>query len=118
MMGEIEEACGRIEHLVESGYLPDGLKRDLELLLRVVKRVSAGGFRPRDATGGLSRSSRASPIRASRNAPITNPDDSEISSAKRMARDCTIFGKRVAFCSLVSRQHSICCVPAGMNELS
>ena len=42
MMGEIEEACGRIEHLVESGYLPDSLKRDLELLLRVVKRGSAG----------------------------------------------------------------------------
>ena len=41
-MGEIEEACGRIEHLVESGYLPDSLKRDLELLLRVVKRGSAG----------------------------------------------------------------------------
>ena len=29
-------------HLVESGYLPDSLKRDLELLLRVVKRGSAG----------------------------------------------------------------------------
>ena len=42
MMGEIEEACGRIEHLVESGYLPDSLKRDLELLLRAVKRGSAG----------------------------------------------------------------------------
>ena len=42
MMGEIEEACGRIEHLVESGYLPDSLKRDLELLLRVVKPGSAG----------------------------------------------------------------------------
>jgi hypothetical protein len=42
MMGEIEEACGRIEHLVESGYLPDSLKRDLELLLRVVKRGSGG----------------------------------------------------------------------------
>jgi hypothetical protein len=42
MMGEIEEACGRIEHLVESGYLLDSLKRDLELLLRAVKRGSAG----------------------------------------------------------------------------
>jgi DNA-binding XRE family transcriptional regulator len=41
-MGEIEEACGRIEHLVESGYLPDSLKRDLELLLQAVKRGSAG----------------------------------------------------------------------------
>jgi len=41
-MGEIEEACGRIEHLVESGYLWGSLKRDLELLLRAVKRGSAG----------------------------------------------------------------------------
>ena len=42
MMGEVEEACGRIEHLVESGYLRGSLKRDLELLLRAVKRGSAG----------------------------------------------------------------------------
>ena len=40
-MGEIEEACGRIEHLLESGYLPDSLKRDLEVLLQAVKRGSA-----------------------------------------------------------------------------
>ena len=41
-MGEIEEACVRIEHLVESQYLPQSLKRDLELLLQAVKRGSAG----------------------------------------------------------------------------
>jgi len=31
-MGAIEDACGRIQHLVSSGYLPDSLKRDLQVL--------------------------------------------------------------------------------------
>ena len=71
MMGEIEEACGRIEHLVESGYLPDSLKRDLGLLLRAVKRGSAG-----DADDGpASIMKRASLInRAHKDKKLSQPE--------------------------------------------
>jgi uncharacterized protein (DUF2236 family) len=36
---EIEAACERIQRLIATGYLPDALRRDLELLMRAATRA-------------------------------------------------------------------------------
>jgi ribosome-binding protein aMBF1 (putative translation factor) len=38
---EIEAACERIQHLIATEYLPDALRRDLELLMQAATRADA-----------------------------------------------------------------------------